>query len=98
MGYEDRGYTMTNLQIVFSIIGTLCVLLGLLLGIYKLSQWLPQRNMKKIDCVEHDISQIKIHVAKIDIQQVALTKNFDKFEKHVYAKLDRLLKLNGDKT
>lgn len=88
---------MTNLQTILAIAGTLCVLAGLGLGIYKLSQWLPQRNTKKIDCVEHDITQIKVHVAKIDVQQVALTKNFDEFKKHVYSKLDELLKLNGAK-
>ena len=85
---------MTNLQTVLAIAGTLGGG-GLLLGVYKLSQVLPERNTKKIDCVEHDITQIKVHVAKIDVQQVALTKNFDEFKEHVYSKLDRLLKING---
>lgn len=99
---------MTNLQTILSIAGTL----GggtLLLGIYKVSQRLPERNANKLDCVEGDIGNIKIRVARIDEKQTAIKENVEKMDdklqnvldtngqhvKDINDKLDALLKLNG---
>lgn len=99
---------MTDLQIILSIAGTLGGG-GLLLSIYKVSQWLPQRNTKKIDCVEGDIGKIQIHIARIDQKQTGLKENIEKMDtnlqkvldangrdmREISGKLDKLLKLNG---